>query len=152
MPADRNGGGTDPRPHFALAVTGHRDLIPTGLWMTKAIPSMVADVPGVAQVWRAIGAALARKTGVYQISIFTRWPESGVDSAARFYAEMHHLPVFPLNVARDHWRENAVLRRDLELVGRSHALLWFGGEESDGDPLCLCRMLGLPHRVVTNLE
>lgn len=137
-----------PHPWFALAVTGHRDFIPGGVWTSRSNPSLVADVPGVRRVWRAIDAALAKRRGRSRISLFCRDGTAGVDHAVRFYAMLHGLPLFPLGVQRDFWFSNAMLRRDLELVGRTHGLLWFGEEETDGDPLCLSRLLGLPHQVV----
>jgi hypothetical protein len=53
-------------------------------------------------------------------------------------------PHFPLQPMLDLWDEAARFRRDVGLIGRTHGLLWFGPEGSDGDPLAIARLLALP--------
>lgn len=145
----------DARPWFALAATGHPDVLPGGSWVYRASPELVADVPGVWRVWGCLDAALQKRWAGHRIALYGRAGRSGlttgIDVAVHHYAIDHGLPYIPLSPTPDVWRESAVFRRDLELVGRSHALLWFGGEESDGDPLALCRLLGLPHQAIKSV-
>lgn len=142
----------DERPVYALTVTGHATAIASGLWMCRADPNWARDVPGVNRVWECIDAVLCRRLGSHRIAIYGRSDPTGIDSAVRAYATVRGVMYFPLNPQRDVWRERSAFRRDLELVGRTHAVLWFGEEESDGDPARIAMILGIPVQVVTTLS
>src|SRR5262249_44294906 len=86
------------------------------------------------------------------IALYCRDSRTGIDHAVRCYALTRKLPHFPLHKPFDLWGETAGFRRDLELVSRIHGILWFGPEQSDGDPARLAQLLGLPYRVVEFAE
>lgn len=143
----------DPRePWFALCATGHPDLIPLGPWAYHPVATAALEAPGAARVWSCLDAALARRLGTHKVAIHGRDDGGGVDAAVRAYAAARDVFYLPLAASPQRWGKAAGLRRDAELVARSDAVLWFGPEETDGDPARLAMMFGIPVQVVRSLD
>lgn len=145
----------DTRPIFSLAASGHPKLIPGGLWTCNPDPHAALSIPGVAAVWRSLDSVLTKRIGSHRVTIYGRGNNGqtvGIDAAIRCFAESRKLGYLPLVQMADVWPERVLFRRDLEMVGRSHAVIWFGEqEEKDDGPAMLAQVLAIPLRIVREL-
>lgn len=138
-----------PPPTFYVAVTGHKSVIPGGYWTCNPIERMSLARPGVHLLRSYLDGVLYRRRDAGLVQVLCRGGGAGVDHAVRSYCEARALPCLPIDEQRAAWGAAAGLRRDLDLLARSHALVWFGPrEDRDGpDLVTLAALLGIPYRV-----
>ncbi len=136
-----------PPPYFFVAVTGHRAAIPGGYWTSSPIERMDLSRPGVHLLRSYLDGVLYRRREKGRVSVLCRGGSAGVDHAVRSYCEARHLSCMPVDEMRQTWGADAPFRRDLELVFRAHALVWFGQREDGPDPVTIAAALGIPYRV-----
>jgi hypothetical protein len=134
-------------PSFCVAVTGHRSAIPGGYWTANPIQRMDISRPGVHLLRSYLDGVLYRRRDVGRVQVLCRGGPAGVDHAVRSYCEARALPCFPVDQMRDLWADDAPVRRDLAMIARAHALVWFGPREEGPDPVTLAAVLGIPYRV-----
>lgn len=137
-----------PPPVFVVAVTGHRDAIPGGYWTSSPLEWDNLARPGVHLLRSYLDGVLCRRRDGGRVHVLCRGGPAGVDHAVRSYCAARGLPYFPLDTDRAEWGADAPLRRDLSMLARAHALVWFGDREDGPDPVTVAALLGIPYRVV----
>ncbi len=144
-----SGSFDDRRPHWAVTVTGHRDLIPTGLWQTRTFdPWDALSQPGADVVRAYLDDTLWRKRNTHRIAVYCRGEGAGVDAVVRAYCDLRGYWCQPESDQADLWGANARLHLTLQLLARSSAVVWFGPREGDCDLASVALWLGIPCRVV----
>jgi hypothetical protein len=111
--------------------------------------------PGVHLLRSYLDGVLYRRREKGRVFVLVRGGSAGVDHAVRSYCEARALGYMPVDECRHTWGADAPFRRDLELVFRAHALVWFGPREEreDGpDPVTIAALLGIPYRVCDLIE
>lgn len=138
----------DRRPWFTVAVTGHADTIPGGTWTGSVLGRTSLTRPGVHEVRSYLDAVLYRRRESHRLSVCCRDTEAGIDHVVREYCAERKISCLPVFAERDLWGDAAGWRRDLEMLARSAALVWFGLREGGPDPVTLAMWLGINYRVV----
>lgn len=146
MSADR------PAPTFYVAVTGHASAIPGGYWTVSPIQRMDCARPGVHLLRSYLDGVLYRRRDKGRVVVLVRGGPAGVDHAVRSYTEARGCGYLVVDEQRDEWGADAPFRRDLALLARAHALVWFGDREPGPDPVTIAAVLGIPYRVVAMRE
>jgi hypothetical protein len=142
-------GDVDPRPWFVLAVTGHEQAVEPGPWMWRGLdPNLAFAAPGARALVNYLDAVLWHKKATHRVSVHCRGADTGVDHLVRVYATARYGSFLLVNPQRDLFGPDADYRRDLELVLRAHALVWYGPREPGPDPVTIAAALGIPYRVV----
>jgi hypothetical protein len=151
----KTGPFMDQRPAFAVYVTGHPNVIPSGAWAYSPLGRREFMHPGAVELRSYLDAVLWQRRGSNRVHVYCRAGRglsAGVDDTVRAYCELRDIPCLPIGLERDTWGDEAEFRRDLELVAKSHALVWFGRREQHADRpdvVTLAIMLGVNHRVVS---
>lgn len=145
----------DDRPFFAAFVTGHRNAVPYGPWFHSGLPAAGLTRPEVigygGPLVSYLDGVLRGKRHTHRVCLYCRgWygPPAGVDELVRCYAAARGYAFLPVHPERVRWGDLAPFRRDAETVIRSNAVVWYGERESDGDPVRVAELLGIPFRVV----
>ena len=147
----RSGPTCDERPWFAITATGHPAVIPLGPWAYRGDPRYAREAAGAGRVWDDIDLALSRRVASCRLMIYCRDEPTGIDQVVRAYAAVRGVSCLPVAQMRDQWGDDAPFRRDLDMVNRSHAVLWFGEEQNDGDPARIAQLLGIKVRIVCRI-
>ena len=137
-----------PPPVFVVAVTGHPRAIPGGYWTASPLERTDVGRPGVHLLRSYLDGVLCRRRDGGRVHVLCRGGPAGVDHAVRAYCAARGLPHFPVDLDRAEWGAGAPLRRDLAMLARAHALVWFGDREDGPDPVTVAALLGIPYRVV----
>lgn len=139
----------DSRPWFCVAVTGHPDAVPDDGWSASPL-ARAALAPAAGGPVRAyLDAVLRYRRASHRLLVLCRDEGAGIDELVRAYCELRGLRCLPVAGGRDLWGERAPLHRDLDLLARAHAVVWFGPRERDGpDLVTLAVWFGTPCRVV----
>lgn len=143
-----SGPFTDVRPWFAVAVTGHAGAIANGLWTASVLGRASFEQVGALVVRGYLDGVLYRKRETHRVTVYCRDEDTGIDHLVRAYCESRRISCLPALSSRDVWGDAAGFRRDIEMLARCAALVWFGPREPGPDPVTLAACLGIEYRVV----
>jgi hypothetical protein len=141
-------GFRDSRPWFTVTVTGHPKLFPVGMWAFNGMRHEACHNEELYPITSYLNACLSRRRGSCRLAVYCRDSSTGIDHAVRVYCDAKSINCLPISPQEDHWGFMAGFRRDAEMVIRSDAVVWFGPRESDGDPVGVAKLLGIPFREV----
>lgn len=148
----KTGSFQDQRPWFTVAITGHREAAPDGPWTWSPISRASFSHSVAAEIRSYLDAVLYRRRESHRLLVYFRDGPAGIDHLIRAYCELREISCLPAVMQRDIWADEASYRRDLEMIGRCHALVWFGPREGPDrhgpDLVTLAAALGIPYRVV----
>lgn len=144
----------DRRQWWPVFVTGHPAAIAAGPWMHSVIGRESFERPGAAEVRAYLDAVLYVRRETCRVHVYcrgTRGRDAGIDATVRAYCAARGLPCLPVFGDPETHGTEADYRRDLELIARCRAVVWFG-PTCALCPATLAVILGVPCRTVPLFE